>query len=158
MNAGATAPEWAEPAASGGMTLLETLNASTGNSLTSAAIPSTYRAVYVEYTKISPSANTSDFTLAVSHNGVNFGTAVDIFTDKPATTSQHGYFTVHGIQLASTTRKYVEGADGDGTNAPFAYNLTPGQTAIGPLTHLRFGMNGSNFDGVGATIAIYGVK
>jgi hypothetical protein len=42
VNSGATAPEWATPAAGGGMTLLETLTL-TGNSVTSSTLSSAYK-------------------------------------------------------------------------------------------------------------------
>ena len=68
VNSGATAPEWAAPAASGGMTLISETSASTLSSLSFTSIPGTYKQLLLMYSGIRHSDNNTEFSIRLNSN------------------------------------------------------------------------------------------
>jgi hypothetical protein len=68
VNSGATAPEWATPAAGGGITLISETVASALSSLSLSSIPSTYKHLVLTWHGIVPSANDSAFGIRFNNN------------------------------------------------------------------------------------------
>jgi hypothetical protein len=68
VNSGATAPEWAAPAASGGMTLISETSASALSSLSFTSIAGTYKQLLLMYSGIRHSDGSSEFSIRLNAN------------------------------------------------------------------------------------------
>jgi hypothetical protein len=118
VNSGATAPEWATPAAGGGMTLINTGGTTlTGASTTISSIPSTYVNLYLVLQNARPATDVVDFNMRLNSDSNARYTETAANTAGPAafpntswtiaTNSDNGastsLITVHIPDYANTT-------------------------------------------------------
>ena len=174
-SAEATGLKWATPAASGSMTLLETLTLS-GASVTSSTIPGTYKNLALVVKSYKPAtggeelqmringdsnANRYHYSTNTSTINTNFGfTSIRLSVSGNSTATATGLAFVDIYDYANTTTWKITQALGlcnganDGTQVNYqiyfgAYNQT------GAITSLTFFPNSGNF--TSGSILIYGV-
>ena len=129
VNSGATAPEWATPAAGGGMTLINTGGtALSGAEQTISSIPNTYKNLYIVGVGVTSSANgniafrlngdtgnnyTYRATLNYSSIGLDTGAGVDLGyirqSGTPSTYNEIGRFVIQIPRYADTAYKMILG-------------------------------------------------
>jgi hypothetical protein len=68
VNSGATAPEWATPAASGGLTLISETAASANTDINLTSIPATYKQLLVVWSGLYPSNTSSTFSFRLNND------------------------------------------------------------------------------------------
>lgn len=110
VNSGATAPEWATINA-GGMTLINETVASGLSSLSFSSIASTYKDLYLEWSGINHSNNTTEFGIRFNNDsGSNYTGRVFEMTDTTITPVNHSGTTIsywpafgNGVNLNPTT-------------------------------------------------------
>ncbi len=175
VNSGATAPEWFTPAASGGMTLLETLTL-TGATVTSSSIPGSYVDLVIYVENFKPASDGQNMQMRInSDSGARYNS-----TNMNANSSNAGFTetefnialsqdngTTTGLSVVNLYRYASTGIwkcgdsrmlgnnDGTPTNYDFTlYKYAYNQT--GAITSLFFKCSSGNF--TSGTVYIYGVK
>jgi hypothetical protein len=144
--------KWAD-ASAGGMTLIETLAAGTGTTVTSAAFPDTYQQIVVIGVGISHNSGTNrSVHVAVSDDGTNFGTANAITNTITAATLANFIVNIYNTGQNGVNKIFGGQASSGGLMAVAAE-----ATETGITTHLRFSLSGAgSFDA--GTFYIYGIK
>lgn len=176
VNSGATAPEWASPASSGGMTLLETLTLS-GSSVTSSSIPSTYKNLRIVIRNFKPAGDNTNIQFRFNgdsgsnrYNRSLFSQSTDnlTFNDTFAYVSGGNDNSVaQGLTIqdipdyanATTWKTTTWWAYNNNATTTTNFNFWQGfsvynQTAA--ITTLNYFVSGTTF--TSGTVEIYGVK
>ena len=104
VNSGATAPEWATPASSGGITLISTTAMTSGSSITLSSIPQTYNYLYVTITSWRGSGNAE---LRLTFNGAASASDYTDLTDVGDSAFNDSYITLSPNQLSSATNSFM---------------------------------------------------
>lgn len=156
MNAGATAPEWADAASTNSYTLLGTLTTTSGTTQSLTDIAAGYREFVCELEGVSLNA-AGTLTLALSStNGAAYGTAATVSNSTAAASGTlNGIIRVVGISSTVAVSKVALPATilGAGTGLYSTADSAPTDTAA-VVNAIQFA--GGTFDA--GTIRIYGVK
>jgi hypothetical protein len=118
VNSGATAPEWAAPAAGGGMTLISEQVASGSSSLTFGSISGSYKQLLLVWSGIYVSALGNVFSLRFNNDSTgNYSVFGEVITDYTINTGGSG--AKDGDNSATDATDTV-----NFSNGPFGYNTT----------------------------------
>ncbi len=150
LGAGAN-PAWADVSVSSpaGLTLIETLSAGIGASVTSAALGATYKKLEIVYLGISHNSGSSQsFRVEISDDGTNWGTANTFEGATAGANLITGAFSIYNTGIAATTKIIVPAGSGGGGSSETVEN--------GVTTKLRFSPSSGNFDA--GTFYIYGIN
>lgn len=161
MNAGATAPEWQTPAASGGMTLLGTITLSGAVTRSLTGIPAGYKALHCDIKGASvTTGGTPQLTLATSStNGAAYGTARAITAAFAVADSHYGVVEIFGIDSAVANEKTARASlvTQGNSNAGIVGAVLVATNTAAVLDAIQFANSaGQNFDA--GTIDVYGVR
>lgn len=170
-SAEATGLKWAAPAASGGMTLINTGGTTlSGSSVTISSIPSGYVHLYGEIVGFRPATNAADLRVQFNNdtNSVyswigssTFNQTSTKFTDGGCnSSSSNGNIQ---FQIPSYTRTLWKFAEvnshnvlSTGTSSFFAQNYISVSSITGAITDITFLCSSGNF--TSGTVFLYGVK
>lgn len=160
MNAGATAPEWADAPASGSMTLIGTITTTSLALQGITSIPGTYKSLRLIFKGVSATA-TFGLTLALSStNGGAYGAAALLTTAASANNTRAYWGTVDiDVYTAAVTGKIAKVAlvQDTGTLAGSASAGTSVLTNTAAACNaLRVGTDAGTFDA--GTIEVYGIN
>jgi len=118
VNSGATAPEWATPAAGGGMTLIQETSASTDSSLTFGSIPASYTQLMLVWCGIFVSGSGNVFSLRINNDsGGNYSVFDADFYDAPLNAAASAVVAGNNSATDATDTATF-------SNGPFGYNTT----------------------------------
>jgi hypothetical protein len=118
VNSGATAPEWATPAASGGMTLIQETSANADSSLTFGSIPSSYKQLMLIWCGIYVSGSGNVFSLRINNDsGGNYSVFDADFYDAPLNAAASAVVAGNNSATDATDTATF-------SNGPFGYNTT----------------------------------
>ena len=143
----------------GTMTLISTLNPTSGSTVSLTDISSTYRKLYIEMENVSGTDSSATFQMQLSStNGAAYGTAVNLTASVgPSSDTVAGALEVWNIRSTVAYAKAVKNGIGINGGNPTVHTVAISTNTAAACDAIRFKYSGGNFDGSGV-IRVYGIK